>query len=196
VTGWVRDGHGWRDQKKQLTRERLEQSALALFEEKGYVETTVERIAEAALVSPRTFYRYFPSKYDLVFADAPKNLDHLLARLAERPAAESAREALRNALREYAVFLDRPLVARRAALIEADPELRRHSLEVREIAHRAVARALARRLRASPRGGEVRVMAELAIAVIVTAIRVWVEQGAEPGALPEIVDELAGQSTL
>ena len=56
-----------RERKKQATRRRIAEEALQLFSEHGYATTTTERIAAAANVSPRTVFRYFPAKSDLVF---------------------------------------------------------------------------------------------------------------------------------
>src|ERR1700721_3046046 len=51
-----------RERRRLETRERLYRSALELFAERGYLETTVEDITEAADVGKGTFFNYFPTK--------------------------------------------------------------------------------------------------------------------------------------
>ena len=63
------DGIGLRERKKRRTREAVRSAAFELFQENGYPNTTIEQIAEAAAVSPRTFFRYFPNKASLLIPD-------------------------------------------------------------------------------------------------------------------------------
>src|SRR6201986_1226105 len=89
---------GLRERKKARTRASLREHALRLFREQGYQATTVEQIAAAAEVSPSTFFRYFPTKEDLV----PKaDLDGRIAEAcARQPAELRPVAALRGAMRE------------------------------------------------------------------------------------------------
>ncbi|HLM18189.1 MAG TPA: TetR family transcriptional regulator [Acidimicrobiia bacterium] len=49
------------------SREAILDAALELFAEQGFDETTTEQVADRAGVSPRTFFRYFPTKESVVF---------------------------------------------------------------------------------------------------------------------------------
>jgi AcrR family transcriptional regulator len=72
---------GLRERKKQQTRAALVDAALALFEAKGFEAATVEEIAAAADVSPRTFFRYFTAKEGVLLAVHDEEFDRLVAAL-------------------------------------------------------------------------------------------------------------------
>jgi len=85
-----------RERKKAKTRAAIQKEALRLFKERGYAATTVEQIAAAAEVSPSTFFRYFPTKEDVVIFDVTdaQMMDEFLAQPAEVKAAEALRRAI------------------------------------------------------------------------------------------------------
>jgi AcrR family transcriptional regulator len=87
---------GLRERKKQKTRETISKVALELFAERGYEQTTIAEIAEAAEVSPRTIFAYFPSKEDILFCDLPGVQERLAQALRERPEGTTALDALRD----------------------------------------------------------------------------------------------------
>jgi AcrR family transcriptional regulator len=107
----------------------IQEVAMRLFAEHGYVETTVEQIAEAAEVSPSTFFRYFPTKEDVALYDA---LDPVMIEaFRAQPADLTPLQAMRQAMR--AIFGgDSPEVAQqtaRAELVLSVPELRMRMLD-------------------------------------------------------------------
>ena len=65
---------GRRERRKRKTREALLEAAFTLFAERGYHETTVDEIADAAGVSRRTAFRYVPTKHSLVFPEREHRL--------------------------------------------------------------------------------------------------------------------------
>ncbi|MBC7301952.1 MAG: TetR family transcriptional regulator [Nocardia sp.] len=85
-----------RERKKERTRRTIRVEAFRLFREQGYGETTVEQIAAAAEVSPSTFFRYFPSKEQLVLTD---DLDPAMDEaLRAQPPGQHPIAAFRNAM--------------------------------------------------------------------------------------------------
>src|SRR6266852_1101210 len=87
---------GVRERKKQRTRETIARAAHELFAERGYHATTLPEIAEAADVSTRTIFAYFPSKEDILFCDFPVMKEALTQALAERPEGVEALETVRE----------------------------------------------------------------------------------------------------
>jgi AcrR family transcriptional regulator len=89
---------GLRERKKQQTRDRIANEALRLFAERGYDETTLADIAEAAEVAPRTIFAYFDSKEDIVLCKELTFLETLKHKLDERPPGTTTVDALRDFL--------------------------------------------------------------------------------------------------
>lgn len=140
-----------RERKKAKTRSAIQRSALRLFAEQGYEATTVEQIAEAAEVSPSTFFRYFPSKEEVALYD---DLDPLLIGAFEaQPAGLSPIQALRGALRDVFRNISAEDMAHqweRSQLIFTIPELRMRMLDQVVGTFQLMAELVARRVGRRP----------------------------------------------
>lgn len=79
---------GRRERKKAQTRVAIHDAAMALFADRGYRETRVADIAEAADVSEATFFRYFSSKEEVVLVELVAGMDAALEALEARPIEE------------------------------------------------------------------------------------------------------------
>ena len=119
------DRPGLRERKKAKTRVAIQEHALRLFRERGYDETTVEQIAEAAEISPSTFFRYFPTKEAVVVYDAldPVLIAHWRAQPPEVPPVTAFRRAIVQA---FGSLTDKQIddMRERARLVYGVPELR------------------------------------------------------------------------
>jgi AcrR family transcriptional regulator len=91
---------GLRQRKRRETRARIVDAALKLFLARGYDATTVDEIAEAAGISKRSFFDYFPTKEDVVAAWQDGFGEALAAAVAARPPGEPAVKAVEAALIE------------------------------------------------------------------------------------------------
>lgn len=87
---------GLRERKKAETRRALSSAAVRLARELGPDGVTVEDIADAAGVSPRTFFNYFSTKDDAILGISPSDPPDMLNDLLDRPSDESPLDALRG----------------------------------------------------------------------------------------------------
>jgi AcrR family transcriptional regulator len=160
-----------RERKRTRTRLAIQAEAMRLFAEKGYESTTVEDIAYAAAISPRTFFRYFPTKEDVVLWDEydPVIEDLFAARPADESAASTARAVMVEALGGI-YRRDRAELLTRVRLLTTVPELRARLLEAQSGAAEFASMIAQQR---SVDELEIRVVVVALSAVIVAALDEW-----------------------
>jgi len=98
--GEVSGMEGLRERKRAHARAATVDAALRLFAEHGYDKVTVADICAAAAIAPRTFFRYFPSKGDILAAPVQDLADHMIETISSAPAEVDDMEVLRRGLRE------------------------------------------------------------------------------------------------
>jgi AcrR family transcriptional regulator len=149
---------GLRDRKKIQTRRAIRNEAMRLIEENGYANTTVEQIAEAAEVSPSTFFRYFPSKEMVLMAN---DLDLVTIRaLEQQPADLPSLQAFRRALEITMATLSEDewrFERARLRMVLSIPELKAAQFEEYRSTVAALTAADCRRTGRAPDDFEVRV---------------------------------------
>jgi len=91
-------GSGLTERNKERTRREIAEEAGRLFIERGYASTTVQDIVDAAAVSARTFFRYFPCKEDVITAIASNTMDDAIDHLAGHDTSETLRSVLQAML--------------------------------------------------------------------------------------------------
>ena len=171
---------GLRERKKARTRAAIREHALRLFREQGYYATTVEQIAEAAEVSPSTFFRYFPTKEDVVLQD---DFDVLgMETFQSQPAEMSPVAAFRAAAMQMIGTLTPAEVERfreTTALTMTVPEVRARALDEFARTIEQIAEAVALRTGRSPDDFMVRNLAGAVVGVIMSATMPWEEMPTE-----------------
>jgi AcrR family transcriptional regulator len=186
-----------RERKKLATRRSLRRTAFELATERGFSNVTVEDIAEAAGVSTRTFFNYFPSKEAALFGIEPEQLDALRERIARAAPGESPLDAL-----HAAVTCDAQAVAdeltelggdpaswwRQAKEAHADPHLRAARAAQMAMVERAITEGLAQRLGTDPETDPYpALLAATAAGVFRTSIAFWAASGGQ-APLDELID--------
>jgi len=165
---------GLRERKKARTRASIREHALRLFREDGYQHTTVEKIAEAAEVSPSTFFRYFPTKEDVVLQD---DMDiRMIEALEQQPPELGPVAAVRAAARQmFASYTaaDLDVLRETTALTLTVPEIRARALDEFARTIRVVAEALAKRADRPADDLAVRTAAGAIIGVIMSITMPW-----------------------
>jgi AcrR family transcriptional regulator len=185
---------GLRERKKAKTRRALEDAALHLFRRQGFDHTTVEQVADACDVSPRTFFRYFATKEDVLFGDSAEKHAAFEAALEARPLDEPPLRSLRAAALELCATIDGDRERRkvRAEIIAATPVLRARGSERQDDWNDAATQILVRRGAPGP-PLTIRLVVAASNAAMRAAVQTWLEdETTELGALiGDAFDQLA-----
>jgi AcrR family transcriptional regulator len=176
-----------RERKKLATRRLLRRAALDLVAARGLSNVTVEDIAEAAEVSPRTFFNYFPTKEAALFGGDPDQAAELRERVAHGQSGKSSLDVLRTVMTEHAEEIADELRAlggdpadwlRRMKVARTDPHVRAGHAAQMAMIERAIAEGLAARLgtdqETDPYPG---VLAAAAVGVFRASMAFWAGSG-------------------
>jgi AcrR family transcriptional regulator len=169
---------GLRERKRQQTRERLTRAAMALFLERGFEATTLDDIAAAADVSRRSFFHYFASKEDVVFAWHEEISAALVAAVAARPRDESMLAAAENAISAMARQIEPNEAIAMARLKRDNPALQARDQVKYERLERAMADALAKRAGHKAEKLQARLVAMIATGAMRIGGELWADEGA------------------
>jgi AcrR family transcriptional regulator len=179
-----------RERKKRLAQATIEEAALRLFQQQGYEHTSIQDIAEAVMMSSRTFFRYFASKEEVLFGpmhaalsdglrflqhDAPTESPHAALRATFEYLASRYQQQRASFLLRYQVAVQTPSIASvyLYALMGTEP---------------AICDALCSRLEPATNRHEIRFL----VAIYMTALRVALEEWLEQEAQGDLVSLLRG----
>jgi AcrR family transcriptional regulator len=181
---------GLRERKKAQTREAIIDAALDLFERNGFEATTVEDIAAEADVSPRTFFRYFESKIDVVMARNHAKEARLGDLVVARPADEGPIEAVRQVTQEaLGELLADASALRELKVVMAVPGLRTLALEHFHEHQDDLVAAFAARLGVDEDALQAHVLGAAVSTMLWTVVDRWVAEGGRPDRLLPMLDE-------
>ncbi|KNH19256.1 TetR family transcriptional regulator [Arthrobacter sp. ZBG10] len=147
--------NGLRERKRAATRQAITNAARTLTAERGLNGYTVEEVCEAAGISRRTFFNYFPAKEDAIIGhvddDVPEDiLAEFIAGGAASPAGEISPTLLQDLIR-FSLRLSEKMTASEEetrqliAVVHKEPQLILRIIGVTDRREKQFARDLARR---------------------------------------------------
>lgn len=173
-----------RAKRSDMMISELEAIALRRFEESGFDEVTVDDIAKEARISVRTFYRYFPTKEDVLQVKTDQRSDALRVALAARPVDEAPLHSLRLALEEVVSAEDMELRRRWIAVVAATPGVLKGVIGGIQLkTQRVIAEFLGARLRLRGDALVPTMLAAAAVGIIQAAHAQWFVRGGDLAAI-------------
>ena len=179
---------GISERKRRAVRTELSEVALQLLTDRDFESVTVDEIAAAAGVSRRTFFRYFASKEDVVFAFLDQGAMRLCEEVVARPPEEAPVSAVHHALRQHMVAYQRSTDL--ARLVRETPSLRAREHVNREQLRLGIVDALGRRLGVdAEKDTRPHVLASIALAPLDAAFVTWFSGARSGEDLGDLLDE-------
>jgi AcrR family transcriptional regulator len=177
------------ERRMARTRQQLAEVAARLFLKRGYEAVTVEEIVTTVGVSPRTFFRYFSSKEDVLDEILVNEAEAVIEALRERPTDEPILDALRAAAYSWVGATQRdPRTLRLFALVMRTPLLRTRWLVRQRACQETLAQILVERLPEGPAPHILLLAAGAIIAMIATIFESWIDHLDETEVL-KLIDE-------
>lgn len=182
------DGISLRERKKRERRRRIEEAAVALFDANGFEGTTIDDIASAADIAPRTFFSYFSTKEDVVLADYSARLARIIGQLRESPPEEPVWSALRDAFSVVAsdYEAERTRLVLRFTIMASAPSVYARSLQLQAGWEHDLAAELSARVGTSRGDPEPLLLAAAALAAMRSSLEHWIVTG-HTASLPMLV---------
>ncbi|GAA0319649.1 mycofactocin system transcriptional regulator [Kineococcus aurantiacus] len=171
------------------THAAIEAAAFALFDERGFEETTMTAIAAAVGVAPRTLFRYYPSKNDIPWGQFEETLAAFRAVLAATPATTSLVDGIHAAVLSYNAFPDETMAShrRRMGLILGTPALQAHSVLKYRAWREVISQHVARCCGGRPADLFPQTVGHVSLALALTAYEAWLSD--ERASLADLIDE-------
>jgi AcrR family transcriptional regulator len=182
-----------RDRARDAVRAEIAEVALELISEQGFDATTADEIAARSGISRSTFFRYFPTKEDVILSQLENNGHELADAVRARPSTESAWEALHRGFLDVSHLHSQNQhdLERRIKMARAQSETRSvlaagaaHRLRWRSLLAPEVARRLGVEVYADPRP---MALAAAAIGCLESAVDTWVKLNGK-GSLADVLD--------
>ncbi|WP_084099745.1 TetR family transcriptional regulator [Demequina sp. NBRC 110051] len=184
MSDFTRPG-GTRAIARDAVRARISEVAVDLFDEHGFDNVTVEQIAAAVGVSPRSVHRYFPAKEDTVIGDPAGWGEHVRDQLVARPSDEPIWDAL---LASYEALLATPgrneTQGKKAMrVLGTTPALRARNLEKHLLWARMLTPVVTERLDGDDRTLRAETIVQASLACFDIALTTWAEANSSDSAL-------------
>ncbi|MEU3935927.1 TetR family transcriptional regulator [Streptomyces sp. NPDC029044] len=197
MSGQAPPAGGLRERKKALTRATIEAKALERFLSEGFEQATLEDICADAVVSLRTFFRYFTSKEDLVFSRLRSHLGLIEELFARRPADEplltSMSAVIDQAVADYAAEPEREVA--RLRLVADTPALQAGRATVFSGFEKLTRRVTATRLHEADDSRRPRLVAAATVAAFQVGLDMWVASDARSDLAELVLDNLDDLTT-